>query len=122
MELDEGSSDDIVPAEQMKVDDFDALLENLKVNDKRIELIRCKAAEEGKVLRYVANFDNGKAVTGLQAVDASHPAFYLDGMDNIVLLYTQRYADQPLVVKGAGAGKEVTATGVFADVMRLVNA
>jgi aspartokinase/homoserine dehydrogenase 1 len=69
----------------------------------------------------VADFDKGEAVTGLQAVDASHPAYFLDGMDNIVLLYTKRYADQPLVVKGAGAGKDVTATGVFADVMRLAN-
>lgn len=122
MELEDVSSDDIVPADQMKVNGFDALLENLKANDRYIEKVRSQAAKEGKVLRYVADFDNGKAVTGLQAVDASHPAYYLDGMDNIVLLYTQRYADQPLVVKGAGAGKEVTATGVFADVMRLANA
>ncbi len=122
MEIEEVSSKDIVPAEDMQCASFDELLINLKKNDARIEEIRAKAAQEGKVLRYVADFNDGKAVTGLQAVDASHPAYYLDGMDNIVLLYTQRYADQPLVIKGAGAGKEVTATGVFADVMRLANA
>ena len=52
--------------------------------------------------------NNGKAVTGLQAVDSTHPAYNLDGMDNIILLYTRRYSEQPLVVKGAGAGPGVT--------------
>jgi len=122
MELSDVGSKDIIPAEDMKVNSFDELLVNLQNNDAAIEKIRSEAAAEGKVLRYVADFENGKALTGLQAVDESHPAYYLDGMDNIVLLYTQRYADQPLVVKGAGAGKEVTAAGVFADVMRLANA
>lgn len=122
MELEEVASNDIIPAEEMKVDGFEKLLENLKKNDAAIEKLRSEAAAEGKKLRYVADFDNGNAVTGLQAVDANHPAYYLDGMDNIVLLYTKRYANQPLVVKGAGAGKEVTAAGVFADVMRLANA
>jgi aspartokinase/homoserine dehydrogenase 1 len=44
----------------------------------------------------------------------------LYGKDNIVLFYTDRYKDQPLVIKGAGAGTEVTASGVFADIMRAV--
>ena len=122
LELEDVLSKDIVPSQEMQVDGFDDLLENLKNHDQRIEQLRSDAAASGKVLRYVADFDHGKAETGLQAVDVSHPAYYLDGMDNIVLLYTKRYADQPLVVKGAGAGKEVTATGVFADVMRLANA
>lgn len=122
MELEDVNSKDIIPKEDMETSSFEDLLVNLKKNDEAIEKIRKVAADEGKKLRYVADFDNGKAVTGLQAVDESHPAYYLDGMDNIVLLYTQRYADQPLVVKGAGAGKDVTAAGVFADVMRLANA
>lgn len=121
LELADVESADIIPKEDQKADGFDALLENLKRNDEQVEAVRKQAAAEGKVLRYVADFENGKAVTGLQAVDSSHPAYYLDGMDNIVLLYTKRYASQPLVVKGAGAGPEVTASGVFADVMRLAN-
>lgn len=121
MELEDVRSKDIVPKEDMQTSSFEELLVNLQKNDAAIENIRKTAAEEGKKLRYVADFDNGKAITGLQAVDENHPAYYLDGMDNIVLLYTQRYADQPLVVKGAGAGRDVTATGVFADVMRLAN-
>ena len=50
-----------------------------------------------------------------------HPFFKLDGKDNIVAINTDRYMEQPLVVKGAGAGAEVTASGVFADIMRITN-
>lgn len=121
MELADVESNDIIPKEDQEAEGFEELLVNLKRNDAQVEQVRKKAAEEGKVLRYVADFVDGKAVTGLQAVDSSHPAYYLDGMDNIVLLYTKRYDSQPLVVKGAGAGREVTASGVFADVMRLAN-
>jgi aspartokinase/homoserine dehydrogenase 1 len=55
---------------------------------------------------------------GLQHIDPQHDFFHLYGKDNIVRFYTPRYAEQPLVVKGAGAGAEVTASGVFADIIR----
>ena len=50
-----------------------------------------------------------------------HPFYNLDGKDNIVLIYTDRYNEQPLVIKGAGAGAEVTASGIFADVLKFAN-
>ena len=121
LELDDVLKNDIIPENELKANNFDELLANLKKNDAKIEAIRAESAAAGKKLRYVAEFDNGKAVTGLQSVDASHPAYNLDGMDNIILLYTRRYHDQPLVIKGAGAGPGVTASGVFADMMRLAN-
>ncbi len=121
LELDDVQKNDIIPENELKAENFDKLLENLKKNDAKIEALRAETASAGKKLRYVAEFDNGKAVTGLQSVDASHPAYNLDGMDNIILLYTQRYHEQPLVIKGAGAGPGVTASGVFADMMRLAN-
>ena len=121
LELDDVQKNDIIPENELKANNFDELLGNLKKNDAKIEAIRAESAAAGKKLRYVAEFDNGKAVTGLQSVDASHPAYNLDGMDNIILLYTRRYHDQPLVIKGAGAGPGVTASGVFADMMRLAN-
>ena len=121
LELDDVMKNDIIPENELKASNFDELLANLKRNDAKIEAIRAESAAAGKKLRYVAEFDNGKAVTGLQSVDASHPAYNLDGMDNIILLYTRRYHDQPLVIKGAGAGPGVTASGVFADMMRLAN-
>ena len=60
----------------------------------------------------------GKASVGLQSIGPDHNFANLSGKDNAVLFYTNRYADQPLVIKGAGAGADVTAAGVFADIIR----
>ena len=79
------------------------------------------AAADGKKLKFVASYDNGKAAVGLQHIDPAHDFFHLYGKDNIVLFYTDRYPEQPLVIKGAGAGAEVTASGVFADIIRAAN-
>jgi aspartokinase/homoserine dehydrogenase 1 len=77
-----------------------------------------EAAAKGCKLKFVASYNEGKAAVGLQHVPADHNLYHLYGKDNIVLFYTERYQDQPMVVKGAGAGAEVTASGVFADVVR----
>jgi len=69
-------------------------------------------------LKFVANFIDGKASVGLQHIDANHDLYHLYGKDNIVLFYTNRYVEQPLVIKGAGAGADVTASGVFGDIIR----
>jgi aspartokinase/homoserine dehydrogenase 1 len=69
-------------------------------------------------LKYIASFDDGRASVGLQSIDKTHNFANLSGKDNAVLFYTNRYAEQPLVVKGAGAGADVTAAGVFADIIR----
>ena len=66
-------------------------------------------------------FENGKASVGLQFIAKDHPFYNLEGKDNIVLFFTDRYVDQPLLIKGAGAGAEVTASGIFADVIRIGN-
>ena len=76
------------------------------------------AESQGKKLRYFATFENGKAKVGLEPLDASHPFCSLEGSDNVVMLTTDRYSGRPLVVQGAGAGADVTAMGVFADIMR----
>ena len=72
-------------------------------------------------LKYVAEFKDGKAKVGLQEIDSSHSFYNLEGSDNIVLFYTDRYSEQPLIIKGAGAGADVTASGIFADVIRTGN-
>ena len=77
------------------------------------------AAKENCKLKFVANFENGKASVGLQHIPSNSDFYHLYGKDNIVLFYTQRYPEQPLVVKGAGAGADVTASGVFADIIRV---
>lgn len=76
------------------------------------------AHANGCKLKFVAEFSDGKASVGLQQVSAESDFFHLYGKDNIVLFYTMRYPDQPLVIKGAGAGADVTASGVFADLMK----
>jgi aspartokinase/homoserine dehydrogenase 1 len=121
LELEDINKNDIISEEELKTNSFDELLINLKNNDAKIENLRKEAADNNEKLRYIAEFNNGKATTGLQKVDSTHPAYNLDGMDNIILLYTRRYHEQPLVIKGAGAGPGVTASGVFADVMLLAN-
>ncbi|RYY99944.1 MAG: bifunctional aspartate kinase/homoserine dehydrogenase I [Chitinophagaceae bacterium] len=80
------------------------------------------AQAAGKRLKYVARFDGGRASVGLEAVDPQHDFYHLYGKDNVVRFFTQRYAGQPLVVKGAGAGAEVTASGVFADIIKTARA
>ncbi len=76
------------------------------------------ARNQNLSLKYIASFDDGKASVGLQSIDEKHNFANLSGKDNAVLFYTNRYADLPLVVKGAGAGADVTAAGVFADIIR----
>ena len=79
-----------------------------------------KDAEAKKCkLKYVAELENGIASVGLKHINQDHDFYNLEGSDNIILFYTNRYADQPLVVKGAGAGSEVTAAGIFADIIRI---
>ncbi|MEK7227082.1 MAG: bifunctional aspartate kinase/homoserine dehydrogenase I, partial [Bacteroidota bacterium] len=81
-----------------------------------------KAAAAGNKLKFVATYNAAgeapKALVGLQQIDSAHDFYHLYGKDNVVLFYTNRYPEQPLVVKGAGAGADVTASGVFADIIR----
>jgi aspartokinase/homoserine dehydrogenase 1 len=97
----------------------DAFIEKLSEQDAYFEKMHRSAVRNKKKLRYVARFRLGKASVGLEEVDETHPFYVLDGKDNILLLYTRLYEEQPMVIKGAGAGSEVTASGVFADIMRI---
>jgi aspartokinase/homoserine dehydrogenase 1 len=97
------------------VDDFFAAL---RKEDKNAAALLENAARNGKVLRYIGSIENGSAQVSLQAVGADHPFYSLSGSDNIVSFTTKRYLQRPLVVKGPGAGTDVTAAGVFADIIR----
>jgi len=98
------------------VDDFYAAL---KAEDAFFAKLKAKAAAENKVVRYIGKLENGKAAITLQMVDENHPFFTLSGSDNIISFTTDRYKERPLVVKGPGAGAEVTAAGVFADLINV---
>ena len=78
------------------------------------------ARERGTVLRYTGKITAaGEATVGLQELDRGHPFANIALTDNVVRFATRRYCDNPLIVQGPGAGPEVTAGGVFADLLRL---
>ena len=99
--------------------DVPHFFETLKEDAAHFEKLVAEATAAGKRLKYVAQLDNGKASVGLQSVGPDSPFYNLEGSDNIVLFYTARYPEQPLIVKGAGAGGDVTASGLFSDIIRL---
>ncbi len=80
-----------------------------------------KASQRDKVLRFIASMQDGKAKVSLQAVSQTHPFYSISGSDNIISFTTERYKDRPLVIKGPGAGAEVTAAGVFAEIISISN-
>lgn len=96
-----------------------AFFDELARNNAYFENLLATAQADGKKLRFVASFENDKAVIELRSVGPDHPFFQLTGADNIVSFTTERYKERPLVVKGPGAGAEVTASGVFADLVSI---
>ena len=117
IEMEEISNNSFMPQDCMKGDVENFYKEMEKHEEHFFKLVET-AKNAGKKLKFVAKYENGKASVGLQHIDPQHDFYHLYGKDNAVLFYTNRYTDQPLVVKGAGAGAEVTASGVFADIIR----
>jgi aspartokinase/homoserine dehydrogenase 1 len=118
MEMENIANNGFLPQECFdgSVDDF---YKSMLKNEEHFKAIYKVANDEGCKLKFVATFDNGKASVGLQHIPPQSDFYHLYGKDNIVLFYTDRYPENPLVVKGAGAGADVTASGVFADIIRL---
>lgn len=112
--------DGLLPADMLacSVDDFKGMVTTL--ND-RFETIRSEAESEKCKIRFVATLENGKAWVGLKTFDESHPFYHLDGSNNVILITTERYHEYPMEIKGYGAGSEVTAAGVFADIISIAN-
>jgi len=120
-EMDQIEQVSFLPEACEKAGDLEEFYDLLDQNEAHFKAIYEDARSEGTQLRVVASFKDGLAKVGLEKVEKSHPFYFLEGKDNIVLFYTDRYQEQPLVVKGAGAGAEVTASGIFADVLRIAN-
>lgn len=89
--------------------------------DSHFEEMRKKAAAERHRFRFVATLEDGKARVELREVDDQHPFYRLEGSNNVILLTTARYKEQPMEIKGYGAGAAVTAAGVFADIISIAN-
>jgi len=121
MELDDVKIDNILPKDCMKASSVEAFFVALEKNDGYFAELVSKAEKAEKVLRMIGVFEKGKASLSLQAVGANHPFYNLSGSDNIIAFTTTRYSERPLVVKGPGAGADVTAAGVLADIIQVSN-
>lgn len=99
-------------------DDFWAKLPEL---DLSFESRRIELAKNGMKWRFVASFEEGNAVVGLQEIGQRHPFYDLEGSNNLIIYRTERYNEFPMLIKGYGAGADVTAAGVFADIIKVSN-
>lgn len=109
----------ILPEACMQASSVKEFYAALEKEDAHFESLKKKAEKANKVLRYIGIMEHGRVSIELKAVDDTHPFYSLSGSDNIIAFTTSRYKQCPLVVKGPGAGAEVTAAGVFADLVKV---
>ncbi len=121
MEMSSISNHGFLPQRCLDAANVESFYESLKEEESHFQNLLQEAVNEDSTLKYVARFSDGKAEVSLQKIPAGHEFEGLRGSDNVVLFYTNRYPEQPLMVKGAGAGAEVTASGIFADIIRIGN-
>jgi aspartokinase/homoserine dehydrogenase 1 len=121
MEMEAIENKSFLPSACMETTNNEDFFKSLTANAAHFEKLLAEAKAKESRLKFVASFDNGKASVGLQFIPKESPFYNLEGKDNIVEFYTDRYIDQPLIIKGAGAGAAVTASGIFADVIRIGN-
>lgn len=111
----------LLPAEIMQSESTEEFFQKLENMDSYFHDMAAEAKKEDKALRFIAQTQIGKAHISLEKVDRESPFYSVSGADNIFVITTQRYTDRPLVIKGPGAGAEVTAAGVFADLLTIAN-
>ena len=121
LEIEDIGNKPFLPEESLKTTNNDDFFASLKKHEATFQELYKNAADSDSKLKYVAQFEAGEASVGLQQIPKGHDFYNLEGSDNIVLFYTERYPDQPMIIKGAGAGADVTASGIFADIIRIGN-
>ena len=121
IELNDITNNSFLTKSNLAADSVDDFYESLKVEEDHFQQLYKSALANNCQLKYVAEFNNGKASVGLKEIPEGHPFYNLEGKDNIVMFYTERYPEQPMIIKGAGAGADVTASGLFADIIRTTN-
>lgn len=120
MNLSDIENEPFLTASNLKSDSVDDFYQTLIDGEAHFQQLLASANSKGCQLKYVAEFNNGSAKVGLREIPQGHPFYNLEGKDNIVMFYTQRYPEQPMIIKGAGAGADVTASGLFADIIRTI--
>ena len=118
LELRDIKIEKILPPEVERAKSINEFFIKLKEYDNDFECMREKAAAKGNLFRYIAKLENSKAVVSMQEVNTDHPFYFLSGIDNVIAFTTKYNQERPVVVKGPGAGADVTASGVFADIIR----
>jgi len=126
LEIEDIKTAPFLPEKAANSTSIDAFLDALKENESHFQSLFENAKSKGNKLKFVAELfkdenDQLIATVGLKAVSPDSDYYNLSGSDNILILYTDRYRSQPLVIKGAGAGADVTASGLFGDIIRASN-
>ena len=121
MNLEDIDNTSFLSASGLKSDTVEDFYNTLITDEAHYQSLYASSKANHCQLKYVAKLDNGKASVSLQEIPEGHPFYNLEGSDNIVMFYTQRYPKQPMIIKGAGAGADVTASGLFADIIRIGN-
>ncbi|WP_028873436.1 bifunctional aspartate kinase/homoserine dehydrogenase I [Psychroserpens burtonensis] len=121
MNLEDIENDSFLTPANLESNSVDDFYKTLIDDEAHFQKLYASAKANDCQLKYVAAFNDGKAKVGLKEIPQGHPFFNLEGKDNIVMFYTQRYPEQPMIIKGAGAGADVTASGLFADIIRTGN-
>jgi aspartokinase/homoserine dehydrogenase 1 len=119
LNLEDVAINNILPQSCIAAKSVEEFLYELEKADTHFEELRLQAESENKTLRFIAKMEDGKASVGLESVGQSNPFYALDGSDNMISFTTNRYLERPLVIRGPGAGAEVTAAGVFAEIIGL---
>ncbi|MEL7833957.1 bifunctional aspartate kinase/homoserine dehydrogenase I [Fodinibius sp. Rm-B-1B1-1] len=112
----------LVPEGARDVNTVEEFFNILEEHDDEFAKLFKEAASDNKKLCYIARYEDEKATVQLEKIGPEHPFYGLDGSDNIVAFKTRHYQDSPIVVKGPGAGADVTASGIIADILRISNA
>ena len=121
MEIEDIDNKSFLTKANLDSDSVDDFYKTLKTDEAHFQKLYASAKAKNCQLKYVAEYKKGKAKVGLREIPEGHPFYNLEGKDNIVMFYTERYPEQPLIVKGAGAGADVTASGLFADIIKIGN-
>lgn len=119
LEIEDVEVDPILQAHYFNSGDVSEFLQKLPAEDARFTELATKALASGKLRRFIGVIEDGKAAIKLLDVDSSNPFYNLSGSDNLISFTTNRYKERPLVVKGPGAGAEVTAAGVFSEIITI---
>ncbi len=121
LELDDIEVESLLPNDFVISDDSQQFLQDIENLDSYYQKLIVKTQQEGKVLRYIGAIDNGKCSVGIKAVNKDNPLFNVKNGENALAFYTRYYSPIPLLLRGYGAGNEVTAAGIFADILRTLS-